>query len=101
KVYGGDLHDENARRELLDDIRQWRPRLLVTKLQCRRWSQLQALHYSTSDLNRRRMIERLRAEERPFLELAEEIFQTQHASGCDAFAENLVNSAARKELPLR
>ena len=91
-IYGVDLKIPENRKRLVDRINEERPRLAIVSYPCRLWSKLADTNYRSSQ--ERRRLAKLRKEEEPFLELCEEIFESQLARGDDALAENPLCSKA-------
>ena len=97
--YGLDLKSEDTRKEIIGLIKDKKPRLVLIEWPCKFWGKLTDVNYNT--LQRRRKLNMLRKEERPFLEMTEEIFKIQVADGNDALAENPLASYAFKEPPIK
>ena len=85
-VYGVDLRDSDARENVLQRLRDERPRLAIVEYPCRFWSKLTDVNFRTSQQKRR--LAKLRKAEEPFLELCEAVFNEQINRGDDALAEN-------------
>ena len=96
--YGHDLRDSAVRDEVLQLIDKECPRLVLVEWPCRFWGKLVDVNYSTPQ--RKRLLNRLREAERPFLEFTEEVFKRQIKRGDDALAENPLASHAFKEPPI-
>ena len=97
--YGHDLKDPAVREEVFNLVVNERPRLVIISWPRKFWSKLCDVNYSTPQ--RRRKLNQLRVEERPFLELTERIFEEQIKNDCDAVAENPLASHAFKEPPIK
>ena len=98
-IYNGDLRDEGNRKKLLDTIRELRPRLVTIAYPCTVWSPINNLGCQTSQ-EKRRLRKRQRAD-LPFLELTEQIFETQLGHGGDALGENPVGSQSFQQPPVQ
>ena len=96
--FGYDLRDEKQKRWLLGMLDRYRPRLAVVAFPCRLWSVLQR---NTNYLHDKGKLERLRNQERPFLQLVEEIFERQQGRGAHALAENPAGADSFREPPLQ
>ena len=93
--YGADLTRPAEREDLLDSIRETRPRLVIIEFPCTLWSSLSRMNYRGS--SGRQRLEGLRREQRPFLQLTADIAHLQREAGDDFLVENPQNSEARKE----
>ena len=98
--FGCDLKNPDHGKELKRDLEIWKPRLAIIEFPCTVWSQLQHINCG-SGARRKRLWKQLREEERPLLELTEQIFDIQVRHGGDALAENPMSSLARKEAPIQ
>ena len=95
-LYGTNLRDGSQRAELRSDIARMQPRLVIVELPCTPWCGFKHVQASKSQ-KARRQVRQQQLRDRPFLELAEDIFKDQLARGDHALLENPWNSMARKE----
>lgn len=97
--YGMDLKDPEVRSEVVDLVRKRKPRFVLVEWPCKLWGKLTDINYNTPQ--RKRKLHKLRQEERPFLEMTEQIFREQQNRGDEALAENPLASHAFREAPIR
>ena len=95
--FGCDLRDTKQRRWLLNVLEEKNPRLAVVAFPCTLWSILQRNTNYPDDLA---LLDRLRDQERPFLQLVEDIFESQQRRGAHALAENPAGADSFREPPL-
>ena len=95
--FGCDLSDAKQRRWLLDTLDAKNPRQAVIAFPCTLWSVLQRNNNYKHDLE---LLDRLREQERPFLQLVEDIFESQQRRGAHALAENPAGADSFREPPL-
>lgn len=89
--YGHDLRDPRCRSSVVSQIRSLRPTMVWMAPPCTVWCGFSNLNY---DRQQRR---RLRAKEKPFLELIDEVIVEQHRHGGFAVVENPKTSAIWQE----
>ena len=85
--FGDDLRDVATRRAVVDEVRLHRPKLVWAAPPCTVWCGFSNLNYTKQQLRR------LRAKERPFLELLDEILVEQRRCGGHVIIENPRHSA--------
>ena len=86
ELYGFDLRDPTQRAWLDGYLHTSRPRLVTVEFPCKYWGRYTALNFCTPE--RKQLLRRLRARERPFLQLVEDTFRNQLAHKSHALSEN-------------
>ncbi len=71
-MYGDDFYDPDLRHQVLEEIQSQRPRLAVIEFPCGLWSNLTKLSYRSQE--RRRLLKKLRDQQRPFLDFTKQVF---------------------------
>ena len=83
--YGIDLRQRKMRRWLLDLLKRANPRLALVEYPCTPWSILQSnVNYKDDP----EALEALQNQDKPFLKLTENVFESQVSRGAHAVAEN-------------
>ena len=98
-IHGVDLKDSAVREDICKLIDDKKPRLVIVEYPCRLWGKWTDVNYNTPQ--RKRLLNKLRNAERPFLEFCEKVFDMQLARGDQALAENPLGSHSFKEPPMR
>ena len=95
---GVDLRQRRERRWLLRQMDKWKPRLALVEYPCTPWSILQRnVNYRDDP----QALERLQAQDRPFLKLTEDIFRGQVRRGGHAMTENPATADSQREPPIQ
>ncbi|CAK9048607.1 Retrovirus-related Pol polyprotein from transposon RE1 (Retro element 1) (AtRE1) [Includes: Protease RE1 [Durusdinium trenchii] len=83
--YGINLRRRIMRRWLLQKLRQWNPRLAIVEMPCTPWSILQRnVNYRDYPFE----LDQLQEEDRPFVRLVKQVFDSQRSRGGHALVEN-------------
>ncbi|CAK0847483.1 unnamed protein product [Prorocentrum cordatum] len=94
KLFGQDLKKQKARKEVLDTIDRWRPRLVIIQLPCTLWS---LLNRNVNYKEMPEVLEDLRDEERCFITFTKDIFDQQKDYGNHALLENPATADSWRE----
>ena len=92
KIYGADLNEPQERDRIKTFIDKLKPRLVIIAFPCTLWTPLTEVNYQTPQ--RKRKLAMLRRREEPFLQLTEDIFESQIKRGDDCLGENPLTSRA-------
>ena len=96
-LWGDNLHRPETRREILYEVRERRPRLIVMGWPCTLWGTLTNVNYRGPE--GRQKLRRLRQKERPILNFFKELAYEQLSRGDHIVGENQLFSEAFKEDP--
>ncbi|CAK0878960.1 unnamed protein product, partial [Prorocentrum cordatum] len=94
KLFGQDLKKQKARKEVLDTIDRWRPRLVIIQLPCTLWS---LLNRNVNYKEMPEVLEDLRDEERCFITFTKDIFDKHKDYGNRALLENPATADSWRE----
>ncbi|CAK0890229.1 unnamed protein product, partial [Prorocentrum cordatum] len=94
KLFGQDLKIQKQRQQVLETIDKWKPRLVIIQLPCTLWT---LLNRNINYRDNTEVLERLRDEERCFLQFTRDIFNKQKHHGNRALLENPATADSWRE----